>query len=297
MSAENLPRLDSVDNIKLVLDAWVTSLAQVLESMTDQNPEIRWKALSGQAAESGLSLDSGAESETLWWEQPLQIAPEMVVWVAAPRSTWEHAGTVTLKAAGLETVERNEARNTWFEIIGQSLAAMSRSIGSILGRETTCGPGIERPPATDPGEWASVQLSLNYVVLAPLLVTFSPQLIAALIAPPPVVAEPGQVELATTARAAGKTTESPDQSRTMDLLMDVDLAVTISFGKTQLPLRDVVKLTTGSIVELSRGVNEQVEVLVNHCLIARGEVVVVEGNYGVRILEIASRQERLRSLK
>ena len=62
-------------------------------------------------------------------------------------------------------------------------------------------------------------------------------------------------------------------------------------------MKDVIKLTTGSIVELNRSVNEPVEVLVNQCLIARGEVVVVEGNYGVRILEIASRQERIRSLR
>ena len=64
-----------------------------------------------------------------------------------------------------------------------------------------------------------------------------------------------------------------------------------------LPMKDVIKLTTGSIVELNRRVNEPVEVLVNQCLIARGEVVVVEGNYGVRILEIASRQDRIRSLR
>jgi flagellar motor switch protein FliN/FliY len=62
-------------------------------------------------------------------------------------------------------------------------------------------------------------------------------------------------------------------------------------------MRDVLKLSTGSIVELDRGVNEPVEVMVNRCLIARGEVVVVEGNYGVRIQEIASRQERLRSVQ
>jgi flagellar motor switch protein FliN/FliY len=86
-------------------------------------------------------------------------------------------------------------------------------------------------------------------------------------------------------------------SPTLDLLMDVELAVSISFGKTQLPMKDVLKLTTGSIVELNRGVNETVEVLVNHCLIARGEVVVVEGNYGVRIQQIASRQDRLRSAR
>ena len=83
----------------------------------------------------------------------------------------------------------------------------------------------------------------------------------------------------------------------MDLLLDVELPVSISFGKTQLALKDVLKLTTGSIVELNRGVDEPVEVLVNHCLVARGEVVVVEGNYGIRIQQISSRQDRLRSLR
>ena len=62
-------------------------------------------------------------------------------------------------------------------------------------------------------------------------------------------------------------------------------------------MRDVLKLTTGSIIELDRDVNEPVEVLVNHCLIARGEVVVVDGNYGVRIQQIADRHERLRSVR
>jgi flagellar motor switch protein FliN/FliY len=83
----------------------------------------------------------------------------------------------------------------------------------------------------------------------------------------------------------------------MDLLLDVELPVSISFGRAQLPMKDVLKLTSGSIVELNRGVNEQVEVLINQCLIARGEVVVVEGNYAVRIQEIASREDRLRSLR
>ena len=61
-------------------------------------------------------------------------------------------------------------------------------------------------------------------------------------------------------------------------------------------LKDVIKLTTGSIVELNRSIVEPVEVIVNNCVIARGEVVVIEGNYGVRIQQIISRQERLRTL-
>ena len=82
----------------------------------------------------------------------------------------------------------------------------------------------------------------------------------------------------------------------MELLLDVELPVSISFGKTELPLKEVLKLTTGSIIELNRSVNDPVEILVNHCLIARGEVVVIDGNYGVRIQRIVSGQERLRTL-
>jgi flagellar motor switch protein FliN/FliY len=72
--------------------------------------------------------------------------------------------------------------------------------------------------------------------------------------------------------------------------------VSVSFGRAQLALKDVIKLTTGSIVELNRAVTEPVDVIVNNCVIARGEVVVVEGNFGIRIRQVISRQERLRTL-
>ncbi len=80
---------------------------------------------------------------------------------------------------------------------------------------------------------------------------------------------------------------------TLDLLLDVELPVSVSFGKTQMPLQQVLKWIPGSIVELECGVNEPVEVVVNNCVIARGEVVVVDGNYGVRVQQIVSRAQRL----
>ena len=74
------------------------------------------------------------------------------------------------------------------------------------------------------------------------------------------------------------------------------MPVSVSFGRAYLPLRDVLKLSSGSIVELNRSVSDPVEVIVNNCVIARGDVVVVDGNYGVRVTQIISRQERLRTL-
>jgi flagellar motor switch protein FliN len=287
--------MDAEEPSRQVLDQWAETLAQVLESMTDQRPAVRWQAASGSLAEVATT-EAGAESEVLWWEQPLQVSPEAIVWVAAPRATWEHAGTLTLKAAGLETVEAGEARNTWLEILGQSLSALARSVGALLGREVTCDAGREHAPDAETREWAVVTMEFGDTHLPPLVVTFSLKLQDLILTPPaPAADQPPRA----VASGPGDEPAPPNtaRSRTMDLLLDVDLPVSISFGRTQLPMKDVLKLTTGSIVELNRGVNELVEVLVNRCLIARGEVVVVEGNYGVRIQEIASRQDRLRSLR
>jgi len=82
----------------------------------------------------------------------------------------------------------------------------------------------------------------------------------------------------------------------IELLLDVELPITISFGETEMQLKDVLKLGVGSVIELDKSVNDPVTVIVNQKPIARGEVVMVEGNYGVRILEVESTAERIRSL-
>lgn len=81
----------------------------------------------------------------------------------------------------------------------------------------------------------------------------------------------------------------------LDVLLDIELPVTLRFGRTQMLLGDVMALGTGSVIEFDRAVTEPVEVLVNGRVVARGEAVMVEGNYGVRISDIASRSQRLGS--
>lgn len=274
--------------LRALLDECAEHLAQVLEAMAGQRPEVRWQAVAAGAT---------PEEEVLWWEQPLQFAPEACIWVGSPRATWEHAATLSLQASGLETVPEGEAQKTWLEILSQWLAAVARSLGSTLGREVTCAAGSETAPATPPSGSAAYTLAFGETTLAPLSVAFSAPLLALLASPPVDETHEGTGVESDPAELALDAGRLPAASRTMDLLLDVDLPVSISFGKTQLALKDVLKLTTGSIVELNRGVSDPVDVLVNHCLVARGEVVVVEGNYGVRIQQIVSRPERLRSLR
>jgi flagellar motor switch protein FliN len=82
----------------------------------------------------------------------------------------------------------------------------------------------------------------------------------------------------------------------MELLLDVELPVSVSFGYSEMSLKDILKLGTGSVIELDKSVNDPVTIIVNHKPIAKGEVVMVDGNYGVRVLEVQSTAERIRSL-
>ena len=82
----------------------------------------------------------------------------------------------------------------------------------------------------------------------------------------------------------------------LSILLDIELPVTLRFGCREMLLKDVMELTSGSVVELDRRVREPVDLLIDNKLIARGEVVLVEGNYGLRVLEVANERVRLACL-
>lgn len=79
-------------------------------------------------------------------------------------------------------------------------------------------------------------------------------------------------------------------------LLDVEMDVTVRFGTVEIPLREVVRFGIGSMLELDRSVDEPVELLVNDYPLARGEVVVVDGYYGVKVTEVGSAEERSQTL-
>jgi flagellar motor switch protein FliN/FliY len=84
--------------------------------------------------------------------------------------------------------------------------------------------------------------------------------------------------------------------RNLDLLLDVPLQVTVELGRTRMRIRDVLSLGIGAVIELERAAGEPVDLYVNDRLFARGEVVVIEENFGVRVTEILSPEQRLRTL-
>jgi len=89
--------------------------------------------------------------------------------------------------------------------------------------------------------------------------------------------------------------EQPDLN--MDVILDVPVTLSMEVGRTKVPIRNLLQLNQGSVVELDREAGEPLDVFVNGTLIAHGEVVVVNDKFGIRLTDVISPAERIRKLK
>jgi flagellar motor switch protein FliN len=87
------------------------------------------------------------------------------------------------------------------------------------------------------------------------------------------------------------------ESKNLNILLDIPLQVTVELGRTRRSVQDILNLSSGSIIELDKLAGEPVDILVNNKLIAKGEVVVIDENFGVRVTDIISQSDRLKKLK
>ena len=92
------------------------------------------------------------------------------------------------------------------------------------------------------------------------------------------------------------TGEESGEPASLDLILDIPLAVTVELGRSKMLINDLLQLGQGSVIELTKLVGDPLEVLVNDKLVARGEVVVVNEKFGVRLTDIVTPMERVKSL-
>lgn len=97
--------------------------------------------------------------------------------------------------------------------------------------------------------------------------------------------------------SAGSNSSATDSSVNMEFLIDISLDVTVELGRTKMLINDMLKLGQGSVIELSKLAGESLDILANQKPIARGEVVVVNDKYGVRLTEVISTMERIERLR
>lgn len=191
-------------------------------------------------------------------------------------------GEELLKARSLDQTDEEQAITAVKELVAQAGTSLAKSLSVRLKREVRGADLAEQSTPVLPEHSIAIKLTIKSEALE-VIAWASPELLEAL-------------ALADDSTQAAMVPVTAVAARNLDLLLDVEMPVSISFGRAQLPLKDVFRLTIGSMVELNRAISEPVEVIVNNSVIAQGEVVVVEGNFGVRITHVMSKHDRIRSL-
>jgi flagellar motor switch protein FliN len=260
-----------IDTQIWLLKEFATGLAAAFEGAPGGGAKVTTSATDGPPGDPRLP-----------WRQPLLRLPG-AMWIVADETSWHAIGASVLRAAEIEETA-DQLRSEYLEVIRQAVSRVASAMTARLDVEIIPAGGEQTDPVRELA-WGALEVKLTDTV-ATIAVAFEAEMLFAL-------TTPVSHELPRTESVSAK---FPKDSKTYDLLLDLELPVSISFGRANVPLKDVLKFTVGSIVELNRAIGDPVEVIVNNCVIARGQVVVVEGNFGVRILNVISTQERLRSL-
>ena len=261
-------------------EEWGRSLAGVVESMAGHKPSTSC---------DGVPHPLQSSESCLYSEQTFSLGPDCLIRLATPELVWREVGARVLRAAGIEEVGRDDALSTFQEVLSQVFSGVAQALTSRLGHEVMCTAKAEKDSLPEDAIGLSLAIDLADAGIEdlPVFISPSPELVEGIL----------QSESSSATGPSAPVQPEPagqpsSISKTFDLLLGVHLPVSVSFGKTSMIVKEVLKLTTGSIVELDRQVTEPVDIIVNNCIIARGEVVVVGGNYGVRVKEIVSREQR-----
>jgi flagellar motor switch protein FliN/FliY len=249
--------MDKNQLISGILDAFARVLSEALAETGPEDIRVGWT----------LTPDSHNDAETwTWWSGGLSTHPGANFFLGAPEEAWEKLG----RGGSSENNQENASA-----LINRCFAkAVEEQFGSRAAAQDS---GPSGAPSED---WTRVAIEIRYPAgeWPAACCVLSPEFEEALSG------------LDNTQRAAVPSTASSATGRMKpsDMLMHVQVPVSVSFGATQIRMKDLLNLTAGSVVELDQALHDNVEVRVNDRVIARGEVVAVDGHYGVRVLELVS---------
>lgn len=231
------------------------------------------------------TLASGAVAPGRCWVVTLQGVPDSRGTATAAVDE-ASASAVTALAMGLSgTVPEKAIADTLREAFAQVLSALAQkpAANGVTLRVT----GVEvadAPPAGD----ESIRFSI----------------VAAKLASPMTLDLAGTIDLSALPAGVSAQPVAPqaaavqaDAASRIDVILDIDLPLVVRFGRTEMPLRTLARMGPGTLIDLGRSADDPVEVLVSNRVVARGEVVIVSGNYGVRVTDVVSPRERVRSME
>jgi flagellar motor switch protein FliN/FliY len=247
----------------------------------------------GAMIESPATVVPSAPAKGRQWVADIRAEGELT---GAITVVLDHAGAtaITSLMTGIEGAIPDEALlDTLREVLAQAVGALAMKPvagGATLSVAEVVGSDSRVPE----GEWSAYSVAAEKLS-GGLAVTMWGSLTAATAAVAKPAPGPRVVEAAPApARAVASQTVVDER---IDVILDIDLPLVVRFGRTEMPLKALTRLSPGSVIDFGRSPDDPVEVLVSNRVVARGEVVIVAGNYGIRILDVVSQRERVRSME
>jgi flagellar motor switch protein FliN len=296
MTEESIPQVSpqavpAPDAAFLFMRLWAQSLAQVLGQisgsplMVDCLPEVPPEAPA--RGETDLQFLVTADGG-LQGEMALRIPPAVALTMAQL-----FLGETPDAKAEFKTDHREAVEELLRQVAGHAASALKPHWGEVQLRPQVA-PAPAWPPSATGWIGPTGDVPARIVVEWQLNAALTAALTA--VAPssesqPKIAGESGSPVPEPAAGIGGIEQAAPQPGAgivegNLDLLLEVELAVMLRFGERSMLLREILELGAGSVVELDRGVDEPVDLMLEGRVIARGEVVVVDGNYGLRVLEV-----------
>jgi len=250
--------MDKQQLISGFLDAFARAVSEALAETGPQDIRVNWSLTPDPQEDTG---------SWTWWSGGLSTYPGANFFFGASEEAWEKIG---------RGGSSGNARQDASALIDRCFA---KAVSEHFGNRA---PAQDSGPSGAPSEdWTRIAIEIRYPAgeWPAAGCVLNPEFEAALGSPEK--SQPAAPASSPASSANGRTKAS-------DMLMQVQVPVSVSFGATQIRMKDLLNLTAGSVVELDQALHDNVEVRVNDRVIARGEVVAVDGHYGVRVLELVS---------
>ncbi len=265
------------ESIVSFFEQWADEFARAVEMFTGERPTLQQTPV-----ETGQIADWEAKrAEFQWWQQETDEPQRFKAWLGAQEACWS--------ALGGDQGEGSDPKELFQEMVSQANQGAGAVLSSSFATPLRFGSlGVNPPGSLASLRLARVSVSFKNTDLPVMLVALDPVAARILAGPEPAKTPDSQV----VAQTAPSATTLTANASIIERLMDLQLPISVLLGQTVMPIRDALKIASGSLIELDRQLGDYVEVVVHGTVVARGEIVAVKGNYGVRIKEVISRQDR-----
>jgi flagellar motor switch protein FliN/FliY len=250
-----------------LIEHWIEEFGRAVEMFTGEKPVLT-------SSHAGDELSDAEIAEHTWWKQVVENGSPFTIWVGGTEGLWNAFG------------DGQDAESSFFEMLSQANQGIAAAFSAGSSPPLRCQDGlVEEPVLPLQMERANIRVGFRGTEIGVLF----------------LLVEKAAFGILTSRRRAGApeveqreaVSGSMQSPAMLARLLDLRLPVSILLGCARISIKDALKLMPGSVVELDRRVGDYVEVMVHGTVVAKGEIVSVKGNYGVRIKEVISRQDRM----